>query len=1126
MNMESQDNSIQYGEWDSRGAFDDLIRTFDKQFDPSRSQKDRQKLVDAIHDEKYSALQSVGIDADMNGVVSHEGGVPHFTDETRLQEARDTLVSQTLNAVQDFKDKPSRKTFITAYGRLEAFGQLILFDASTIARSQDFKTKGNTNTVGVQDAQTDAVMAMFSLHSVEVESGQGKSTPDMPLAVVARALLAGDQIHHMVRDPQARMRDSAVVKKLAEPLGLTVQILESTADIKSDISELQKLLMVHDAYIGMEAVGENKMKLKRVDKRIHELQSKISFSRAKRHLMPQGAPVIPDIVVGDDSDFVFSKLHGNSPEIWARSPVLMGDEGDLPFRKGSPYIVEKPGIHVIETYLPDWIGMAVSDTICNEMFKNGEIALNKGQLDFLESEDAAAERHFEEQFSAQMQKVRDTGDLPKELIDSLRSQLKQKISQLPIGIRPERTLLDTDIKKLIQSYTPNGPENMSSFFAQAWMRAKALQEGVHFRAQDNETILIHSETGHQLRNHQFTDLIDVAVDVSAGVCGLKARSADTEQSTGFYHFLTHAYGEKRAIIVTATASDIAGDIRHILGKPLVNAERWIGEPLEIPNARIIGDRDVAVNTLREICQNHQGPILVVSTNETEGELLTGESKKWSLPGRSVQSTHTVSSGTTLQHETEIFKHAGERNAITFANPRAGRMIDIQTTPEADAAGGLLVVIWGALGSYSVLKQVLARTKRAGHPGDVAWITYAHGGVEALENLQIVKQIPALQKQLSTLSSDQTVPYEGSVLEAIHVEEQEKQSAQRLRTLLEDTIRSTLKERIYASLWEFFSVQSSYPTHVQRGSLIQNILESHELDGHILSIDGNLWKIQAKNGKFITTVESDDVLKPTPSLTERYLTNEILPRGLKLISATYATRAFDERFGSEITGLSKASTNSILVNHGVSNYAQFLSAYREYHTSLMNTENDATAIVDSSISNLFLWQLELKKSIEAWQKISKERSASASRSPLFLKTIDPNRKNLTRFDISFHEMKNEMITFETIEHITKGKRKAAPRKETEVRMRITKLTDDHVIDDQYEISVLRPTADFQSIEEFKTRNMELSKLRELFESYMIKRGVPQFKINRIVKELQKHQVFASQPIMQKKQQNKTTSLQKK
>ena len=164
---------------------------------------------------------------------------------------------------------------------------------------------------------------------------------------------------------------------------------------------------------------------------------------------------------------------------------------------------------------------------------------------------------------------------------------------------------------------------------------------------------------------------------------------------------------------------------------------------------------------------------------------------------------TVTSQTSRSDERDVFKKAGAKNVITLANPRGGRAIDIQTTKEADDAGGLLLVVWGALANKTVLRQVLARTARAGHPGEVKWLVYGEGGKLGLSQSQTVIRFPQLQEDLLKEANGSDLSYESSLIEEIHLKNDLDAQKERLLAFAYDLYAHEVRSEVTRLVHEEF-----------------------------------------------------------------------------------------------------------------------------------------------------------------------------------------------------------------------------------------------------------------------------------------------------------------------------------
>lgn len=808
--------------------------------------KERLTFAQDIYNVRTELLTSLDVEPVKNETTTVDAkGRVAFSHPERIEAARHALAQDIYEAVTTYEKAPNKKTFVRAFGSIVALGELSLFSPKSIHESVEFAKADQTVMAGVNPKQIDAMVSLFTSHSTRVESGQGKSNPDAVVASMAKVLLRKAQVHLYVNDEYARERDSAQIKKMAEILTLPTFVFKETEFTAKDASIYNSLVEQRTMLSVLNETPNRSVKLRTIEKTISAYERGFAIARARNALMPDEQPPSPAIAVGTNDDFKFAYLRGEHPELFTGRIEGINDEGDLPWRSDSVNVIENPGTNAIEQYLPDWIAMAVADEVCTKQLKRGDIIVDKGQYTFKDSDDVDAEKRYIKAFAKRMTALQQTGTLPESLQLALTDRMLEKQKALPERFRLTTNDVHLAIKNLVKKFAviPMGDDEDNvdidgtfTFYASAWMQARPLKDGTEFSAEKNAVTIIDRHTGTQLASQRYQDLLDVAVDVTHGVCMMRPRGNGSEASTGHLSYVDTVYGKKNFAVLSATMQGISEEINKFQEHPVVESERWIGEGVPTPDPYIVDTRKQAIDLLKLMVKSSQ-PHLVVTDNDHE-VLAIKAAILASLPKNTPIVISTVTSKTTVEEEKQIYDKAGEIFHITIANPKAGRMIDIKTTKDADTLGGLRVVAWGPLYSNDVLYQVLQRTKRAGHPGEAAWIVYKRKGDVALEDHRLLAMYPEYMEQLQKLQSGTSFPYEDSLLETLHIKQFEMTTARRLQIYYEDIVRKILT-------WDITDRITSKLT----------ISEGHiaTIDEHILATPSYVKKFVAKQMPLIQQV---------------------------------------------------------------------------------------------------------------------------------------------------------------------------------------------------------------------------------------------------------------------------------
>ncbi|OGG20808.1 hypothetical protein A3D03_03965 [Candidatus Gottesmanbacteria bacterium RIFCSPHIGHO2_02_FULL_40_13] len=788
----------------------------------------RSELADAILAEKDRLLKIAGLNQNYLNEVQNIGEQYSFSDPQKILNAANELVSAVKAYATIHNPNNSEKYLVGLNAAVVALAEIRILGPETLYKSQRQQQAGEVRRVGIQKEQVEAALAIESMDSAKVPSSQGKSNTAIPIASVVRALFTGEQVHIMVRDPQAKKRDSQNMKLLTESLGMNLGVIERGGNqdeklLKKQISDLIFIRDIIDYASGISDHRKKKFKefiAGQIDDSVKKLHFPMIIEDDKSPVEKADSSKPADIIIGDDKDFVFSSMTRDKRFIREKSNAsIICDEGDLPWTKGSPYELENRGLSTLSSYLPEWITNSVVDEVCREMQDQGQIILNNhNELEFVDSRGEETHDIYERRLRKRLGEVTKYGNLSPSSLNALISSITteysriiQKLDGIPFPnefrLKPDNLFKDSAMRKLVRNFAyqdvsaPSAmPEDTSlesqdpiAFYDYAWFTAQKLTPGINYSRSDQEVVLIDPETGHPLPTHQYSGLVDMAVDVKEGVCSFRARSDEVLDRTDFQMFLQTNYGKGHISLVSATLDHIRGEVEEFTGGKVAEIGYWIGREMPVSQIEISGDFEKAKNRLLVLVQEASTsgrPVEIVCDDDEELGILKQIFDEW-LKDNPEYQVNMVTSKSSLESEDEIFAHAGQLNTITLTNPRGGRMVDIKTSRETNDAGGLLLVVWGALKNKAVLQQVLARTARTGSPGETRWMVYKHGGKAALENNPIVKRYRKHLDALQTLQDGQMLDYDYSLLESVHERNNQDDRSLRLLTYAYDEMRQAL-----------------------------------------------------------------------------------------------------------------------------------------------------------------------------------------------------------------------------------------------------------------------------------------------------------------------------------------------
>ncbi len=788
-----------------------------------------EKLSNQIHEFKNVALLGQFIRPDYEGalVKGETEGEWLFRDPDHISHAKEELTRETLETIAIYKKTATRDTFARAVGKLTALAELELLSPSELARTQRLHAAGEIKTIGIQKEQIQSAVAILSGHSDEFASGQGKNAINMPIAITWRAL-TGSQVHYYVRDDESKVRDEHTVKKLTDHFGLNIEVLHKPVEQTEDYASLQKLILLRSA------VAHSQPKyheyLASIQGEINKKAEELTTRRFEQKALELARPKTPPhIVIGEASEFQHNFISERTPRIWsAKNECAIMDEGDEEYEGGSPKIISGSELDTLSAFLPQWISCTAANEILTAMDKEGLITRSPQNEIMFNAEDGTdTESIFEDQLAEKLHEIKNGELLPEDSMAHLAKRLSEDIAPMLIKLGITNFQADAKLSRsLIQTYAKTLPEKdkeewneLVAGMQYAWKQTADLVKGTHFTTDEKGASIINPLNGWILPGHRYSGIVHTMLEARNSIASLTVQN-EASASTGIYAFLESAYGRKTnngtkfrcdAVLVTGTGAHLAKDIKHFLRKDLIVSPQWIGKPIETPDIDIYTNQKGALihlNRMLEQYKEKSTPLLIVCENDRELATLQEHINNWKFENHiSTAPVQLITSKTKRNESSEVFAHAGEKNAITCANMRSGRMVHIPVSDDINAKGGLHVLIWGTLSTNAALRQAIARTFRAGQNGQLTWIVYKSDGIAALDQDPMVKRRVSLEDKVANLNTSSALSYEGSVVEQIHAEHTESLRNSRMITYLDNALKSEIYSRIYELASRFYITQN-------------------------------------------------------------------------------------------------------------------------------------------------------------------------------------------------------------------------------------------------------------------------------------------------------------------------------
>jgi len=254
-----------------------------------------------------------------------------------------------------------------------------------------------------------------------------------------------------------------------------------------------------------------------------------------------------------------------------------------------------------------------------------------------------------------------------------------------------------------------GPRRREELILQALNARELYKRDEDYVVRDDQIMIVDRSTGRILPGRQWQLGLHQAVEAKEN---LKVTAENIAVARSSYQRFFEKY--ERLAGMTGTAREVAGELWAWYRLPVVPI------PTHKPIARTRApdrvftteaEKLAAVADRVEQASRAGQPVLVgtwsVQTSEKVAELLRARTLECDVLNANREA-----------EEAAIVARAGRAGAITVATNMAGRGTDIQLSPEARKAGGLLVIATEANDEQRVDRQLAGRSGRQGDPGRV------------------------------------------------------------------------------------------------------------------------------------------------------------------------------------------------------------------------------------------------------------------------------------------------------------------------------------------------------------------------------------------------------------------------
>ncbi len=239
-----------------------------------------------------------------------------------------------------------------------------------------------------------------------------------------------------------------------------------------------------------------------------------------------------------------------------------------------------------------------------------------------------------------------------------------------------------------------------------------LQEQVHYVIEDGRVVLVDRSTGRLVPDRKWSYGLHQFVELKSGVT-LTGETQQIEQMTQQRFFRRyHALSG-----LTGTARECSAELWAIYARVVRPVAPHRTPQVENRGRHWVSDDQVKWQRVTEEAKQLASsgrPVLIGVSDVAASQALQRVCTDQHLEVRVLDALSEA-------HEAEVIEAAGAPGRITIATHLAGRGTDIPVSPEAEAAGGLHVIIAGLMDSARLERQLSGRTGRQGAVGSFSVI---------------------------------------------------------------------------------------------------------------------------------------------------------------------------------------------------------------------------------------------------------------------------------------------------------------------------------------------------------------------------------------------------------------------
>jgi preprotein translocase subunit SecA len=229
----------------------------------------------------------------------------------------------------------------------------------------------------------------------------------------------------------------------------------------------------------------------------------------------------------------------------------------------------------------------------------------------------------------------------------------------------------------------------------------------HYVVADGEVQIVDEFTGRIAEGRTWEKGLHQMIETKEGLATTKQRDARAKLT---YQRFFRRY--LRLCGMSGTVRELAGEMRAIYALPVVTIPTHRPSRRITLRTRMLPDEPRKWRAVAEAAAAIAAtgrPVLIGTRSVAASEALGGVLAELGM-------AHTILNARHDKAEAEIVARAGEPGRITVATNMAGRGTDIHLSPEAEAAGGLHVILTEFHESSRIDRQLIGRGARQGNPG--------------------------------------------------------------------------------------------------------------------------------------------------------------------------------------------------------------------------------------------------------------------------------------------------------------------------------------------------------------------------------------------------------------------------